>query len=264
MASMAILQQTSTSLQWTLYCILYDGNQLPKEISKVKKIYEALDVKNQVADGDLTYPGENSEESGMSLELRFVDFFCLPTGALLTCGNESRNIKFDYPGSKSTKSALNDVSLHIKAGHIVVIVGANGSGKSTIIKLINRLYNPTSGELLVDGQPMNSYRISNMRQATADLNQDHSLYPLSIRENIGLGYPAHVSDLDMIKRAAKLGGSYNFIEKLEAGFDTTLQPVRTAYMGYMSRDGFSPLKDAFDKLEKRVEVSGGEKQRLVA
>lgn len=183
---------------------------------------------------------------------------------LLTCWNGDRNLKFDYPGSKSTKSALNEVSLRIQAGHLVVIVGANGSGKSTIIKIINRLYNPTSGEILVDGQPMNSYRIADMRQATADLSQDHSLYPLSIRENIGLGYPACVSDLDMIKRAAKLGGSYDFIQKLDAGFETTLQPVRTAYMGYMSRDGDSPLKNVFDKLEKRVDVSGGERQRLVA
>ena len=230
----------------------------------MKRIYETLDIKNQVADGDLTYPGVGSEESGTSLELRYADFFFLPTSTSLTCGNGIRNITFEYPGSKSTKSALNNVSLHIKAGHLVVIVGANGSGKSTIIKLINRLYNPTSGVILVDGKPMNSYRIADMRQATADLNQDHSLYPLSVRENIGLGYPARMSDLDMIKQAAKLGGSYSFIENLEAGFETTLQPVRTAYMGYMSRNELSPLKDFFDKLEKTVDVSGGEKQRLVA
>lgn len=75
MASMAILQQTSTSLRWTLYSILYDGKQIPKEISKVKKIYDTLDIKNQVVDGDLAYPGMSSEECGMSLELRYVDCF---------------------------------------------------------------------------------------------------------------------------------------------------------------------------------------------
>jgi ABC-type multidrug transport system fused ATPase/permease subunit len=164
------------------------------------------------------------------------------------------DLSFTYPGSKSTKDALKSVSFSIKAGQLVVIVGPNGSGKSTVVKILNRLYNPTSGEVLVDGQPMGSYRISDLREATADLTQDHTLYPLSIRENIGLGHPAYVSDTDMIAQSAKLGGAFDFISKFGQGFDTTLQPVRTAYLGHLT--GTHPLKDIFDKLEKQVDISG--------
>jgi ABC-type Fe3+/spermidine/putrescine transport system ATPase subunit len=149
---------------------------------------------------------------------------------------------------------LTGVSFSIKAGQLVVIVGPNGSGKSTIVKILNRLYNPTSGEVLVDGQPMSSYRISDLRQATADLTQDHTLYPLSIRENIGLGHPPCVSDIDMITQSAKLGGAFDLISKYEEGFDTTLHPVQTAYLGHLN--GANGLKDIFDKLEKQVDVSG--------
>ena len=149
---------------------------------------------------------------------------------------------------------MTGVSFSIKAGQLVVIVGPNGSGKSTIVKILNRLYNPTSGEVLVDGQPMSSYRISDLRQATADLTQDHALYPLSIRENIGLGHPPCVSDIDMITQSAKLGGAFDLIAKYEDGFDTTLHPVQTAYRGHLN-EGHA-LKDIFDKLEKQVDVSG--------
>jgi len=146
------------------------------------------------------------------------------------------------------------VSLSIKAGQLVVIVGPNGSGKSTIVKILNRLYNPASGEVLLDGQPMSSYRISDLRRATADLTQDHTLYPLTIRENIGLGHPLCVSDMDMIIQSAKLGGAYDFISKFKQGFDTTLEPIRTAHLGHLGET--HPLKEIFDKLEKRVDVSG--------
>lgn len=123
-----------------------------------------------------------------------------------------------------------------------------------MVKLLNRLYNPTSGDILIDGQPMNSYRISDLRQATADLTQDNTLYPLSIRENIGLGHPPCLSDMDMVIQSAKLGGAYDLISKLDQGFDTTLHPIRTAHLGHLGNT--HPLKDIFDKMEKRVEVSG--------
>jgi ABC-type bacteriocin/lantibiotic exporter with double-glycine peptidase domain len=80
------------------------------------------------------------------------------------------------------------------SGQLVVIVGTNGSGKS-----------PTSGEILMDDHPMSSYRISDLRHATADLSRGRCLYSLSIRENIGLGHPQCVSDLDIITQSAELG-----------------------------------------------------------
>lgn len=243
-SSMAMLQQMSASLRWTFYEIISGSKEIPKQLELIKSTNDALKVNNQIGDGSRPYPQEDCKNDGMSIDVR--------------------NLSFSYPGNKSTNDALTGVSFSIKAGQLVVIVGPNGSGKSTIVKILNRLYDPTSGEVLVDGQPMNSYRIADLRQANADLTQDHTLYPLSIRENIGLGHPPCVTDMELITQAAKLGGAYDFISKFEQGFDTTLHPVQTAYLGHLGGTHTHPLKEIFNKLEKQVDVSGGETQRLVA
>src|ERR1700683_2869514 len=159
---------------------------------------------------------------------------------------ECSNLSFQYHGSKSTRKALSDLSFSVKSGQLVVIVGANGSGKSRVVKMLNRLYKPTSGEILVDGQPMSSYRIADLRQATADLSQDNCLYPLSIRENIGFGHPQRMSDLEMITQSAELGGALDFVSKFAQGFDTILRPVRIAYMGRTNKGDGHPLKEIFE------------------
>lgn len=175
------------------------------------------------------------------------------------------DLTFEYSGSKTTKKALSNVSFSIKPGQLVVIVGANGSGKSSLMKMLNRLYTPTSGTILVDGLPMSSYKISDLREATADLSQDHTLYPLTIRENIGLGLPAAMADMVEVRRAAEMGGALEFVEKFADGFETTLQPVYTAMMGGPAgSESESISKKFFDKLEKQIDISGGEKQRLIA
>lgn len=138
----------------------------------------------------------------------------------------------------------------------MVIVGANGSGKSSLMKILNGLYSPTSGTILIDGLPMSSYRISDLREATADLSQDHIVYPLSIGENIGLGSPNDVSDVSEVRCAAELGGALGFVEKLEDGFDTTLQPIATAQMGTAGDDIKTGSKKLFDRLEKMINISG--------
>ena len=172
---------------------------------------------------------------------------------------------FEYSGSKTTKKALSNVSFSIKPGQLVVIVGANGSGKSSLMKMLNRLYTPTSGTILIDGLPMSSYKISDLREATADLSQDHTLYPLTIRENIGLGLPAAMADMVEVRRAAEMGGALEFVEKFVDGFETTLQPIYTAMMGGPAgSESESVSKKFFDQLEKQIDISGGEKQRLIA
>jgi ABC-type multidrug transport system fused ATPase/permease subunit len=129
---------------------------------------------------------------------------------------EFRNVSFSYPAANKTTNALNDVSPSIKAGQLVVIAGANSSGKSTIIKL-SRLYDPSSGTLLV---PAEKYLASNLRRVTASFTQDHKLFPLSLYENIGLGHPEHLSDKVLVAQAAELGGGSEFIRKLEEGLQT--------------------------------------------
>ncbi|KAK0430086.1 P-loop containing nucleoside triphosphate hydrolase protein [Armillaria borealis] len=137
---------------------------------------------------------------------------------------ELRDVSFSYPGSQSTKPTLSNINLSIKPGQLVVIVGSNGSGKSTILTLLSRLYDPTSSphSILVDGIPISRYCMADLRRATATLTQDHSLFPLSLGENIGLGYADKVNETEMIDRSAEKGGASHCLKKLERGKETRL------------------------------------------
>lgn len=175
-----------------------------------------------------------------------------------------RNVNFSYPGSKNKTNALNDISLSIKPGALVVIVGANGSGKSTIIKLLTRLYDATSGEVLVDGMPVQNYRGVELRQAMATFTQDHKLFPLSLYENIALGYPECSSDTAMVLKASENGGASTFITKLKDGLQTILEPQNDTYSINVPSDPDHPLHKKMQALDKKIDISGGERQRVVA
>jgi ABC-type multidrug transport system fused ATPase/permease subunit len=154
--------------------------------------------------------------------------------------------------------------MSIKPGQLVVIVGANGSGKSTLIKILSRLYDPTSGQVLIGGHSSSDYRVNDLRLASVILSQDTSIYPLSLAENIGLGYPAFSSDKDMIIEAARDGGALEFIQKLKNGMETVLDPLTDIFALNLYRNKTHPLYEEMEKLAKRTEVSGGEKQRVAA
>ncbi|KAJ7110432.1 P-loop containing nucleoside triphosphate hydrolase protein [Mycena epipterygia] len=245
MTSIAILQQYSTTLDHSLHMLFWSVTEIGKYVTDIKILYQTAEIKNMIVDGDTPYPRESLDNTkGMDIELR--------------------NVSFAYPGDKSKESALRDVSLRIPAGSLVVIVGANGSGKSTIIKLLTRMYDVDEGALLVDGLPIADYRLADLRQTQATLTQDHKLYPLSLAENIGLGYAEHVDDTEMMMQAAADGGAAALLEKFKDGAQTNLEPATTAYGYELDDDKHKALKAILKKLEKPAEVSGGEKQRLVA
>ncbi|KAK6996658.1 lipid A export ATP-binding/permease protein MsbA [Favolaschia claudopus] len=243
-SAFAILQQHAQVLTYTFQLIHLDWTRATQCLTHIRELYEMGSVENKLRDGDEAYPSSKSSENGMSFELK--------------------NVSFNYPEAKSKSNAIKNVSLKIPAGHLVVIVGANGSGKSTIIKLLNRLYDADSGEILVDGIPIKNYRISDLRRVQALLTQDHVLYPLSLAENIGLGNPERVHDMDMVAQAAESGGADGVIERQKDGFDAILDPVSTARAGHLDKKKHKKLKEILEGLEKKAEVSGGERQRLVA
>ncbi|KAF8077616.1 P-loop containing nucleoside triphosphate hydrolase protein [Lyophyllum atratum] len=244
-ASIAVLQQSSTTLRYSLHMILFNANAFQKHVTKLKKLYTVSQKKSQLQDGDLPYPGDNIQnKDGMGFELR--------------------DITFAYPGSQNKTTALTNISLTIKPGQLVVIVGANGSGKSTLIKLLTRLYDPISGTVLIDDLPVRQYRSSDLRQTMATFTQDHQIYPLSLYENIALGNPALVSDTTRVAKAAEQGGASEFIAKLVDGMDTILDPGNSAFSYNVPDDPEHALKKQLEKLSKKVDISGGEKQRLVA
>ncbi|EIW84664.1 P-loop containing nucleoside triphosphate hydrolase protein [Coniophora puteana RWD-64-598 SS2] len=244
MARLAAMQTSSNALRGAFFMVSMELNRLPNEVTRIKNIYTFIDIKNQLASGSTPYPSPGSKfDRGMSLEVR--------------------NISFTYKGSKASRDAIKDVSLSIRAGQLVVIVGANGSGKSTLLRLLVRLYAPVSGVIELDGRPIEEYNIDDLRQAMAHLSQDHKLFPLSVAENIGVGYLERPDDLALIKDAARLAGADRVIEKFETGYETVLEPASTAQMSF-SASGNEALTSEFNKLEKSADVSGGERQRLVA
>lgn len=111
---------------------------------------------------------------------------------------------------------------------MVVVVGVNGSGKSSMLKLLPRIFDPTSGEIFIDDKPLSSFDVDKLRMSIAYLSQSQEMYPISLRDNLQLG----ISDAGnlaqtQLDEAARLGGSYDMIHKLRDGFDTILNPVPT-------------------------------------
>ena len=156
------------------------------------------------------------------------------------------------------------MSIAIEAGQLIVVVGANGSGKSTLVRILARLYDPTTGQILIDGLPSNEYRVKDLHHATTILSQDNLIYPLTLAENIGLGYPDHSSDMEMIKEAAEDGGATEFMSKLTHGMHTSLNPHAETFHLNLYGNKSHPLHDEMKQMEKEIDISGGEKQRVVA
>ncbi|MBA7481739.1 putative multidrug resistance ABC transporter ATP-binding/permease protein YheI [subsurface metagenome] len=146
---------------------------------------------------------------------------------------EYRNLSFAYSGRKSL--ALNDVNLLVPAGTKVGMVGKVGSGKSTLIQLLTRTYDPPSGNLLIDGIDIRKIRLSSLRKAIGVVPQESILFSTSLRKNIAFGNP-QAQEKEIIE-AAKVCQIYEEITQFSQGLDT---PVG----------------------ERGITLSGGQKQRI--
>ncbi|MGG6448283.1 ABC transporter ATP-binding protein [Pseudobacillus badius] len=151
---------------------------------------------------------------------------------------EFRNVSFQYPGSKNY--ALKNISFCIKKGESVALVGENGSGKSTIIKLITRLYKPTEGEILFNNVPINDIPIEKWSKIIGTVFQDYIQYEFPVYENIGFGDWENIDNMKLIKEAAHNSGAHTFINSLPKEYETQL--------GKWFDDG--------------VQLSGGQWQRI--
>lgn len=174
---------------------------------------------------------------------------------ILTKESLCSNVSFKYPGTKEDQVAVRDVSFTIPSSALVVIVGANGSGKSSLVKLLSHLYQPTSGTILIGEHEATAYRVKELHEATALLTQDHTIFPgLPVSENIGIGDPSDVNNMKKIHEAARLGGAHELINKLPRKFDEELSPVQTcAAMRTLSP---GPLKKLRDNVERVKDLSG--------
>ena len=147
---------------------------------------------------------------------------------------EFRNVDFTYP-SRPDAPALNGVSFRVSPGERIAIVGPSGAGKSTILNLILRFYDPTRGDIRLDGVDIKSLALDDLRGATALVPQDVALFADTIAENIRYGTPKATQD-DIV-RAATAAQADAFIRALPQGYDTRLG-------------------------ERGIQLSGGQRQRI--
>ncbi|MEK4197961.1 ABC transporter ATP-binding protein [Cytobacillus sp. FSL K6-0265] len=139
------------------------------------------------------------------------------------CSNstlEFKNVFFKYPGN--TDYTLKDLNFIIEKGESIALVGENGCGKSTIIKLITRLYTPTKGDILYNGISISEIPIKSWSDMLGAVFQDYIPYEFPVWENIGFGDLSKINNIKLIENAANNSGAHSFIEKLPKGYETQL------------------------------------------
>ncbi len=143
------------------------------------------------------------------------------------------NVTHRYKNEK--KEALKDISFTAKPGQTIGLIGATGSGKTSITQLLSRFYNPESGTILIDGNPLEDYSLRTIRKNIGTVLQESFLFSSTIKDNISYGNP--YADMDDIIDAAKRAQAHDFIMELPDGYDTILG-------------------------ERGLGLSGGQKQRI--
>lgn len=144
-----------------------------------------------------------------------------------------KNVSFEYPDDHT--QVLSGINLTIKPGEKVALVGPSGGGKTTLCSLIPRFYDPTEGEILLDGQNIKNVTLESLRSNIGVVQQDVYLFSGSVYENIAYGKT--YATREEVIQAAKMAGAHEFIMELKDGYDT--------YVG-----------------ERGVKLSGGQKQRI--
>jgi ATP-binding cassette subfamily B protein len=130
------------------------------------------------------------------------------------------DVTFAYPDTERT--ALEHVSLAIRPGEVSALVGPNGSGKTTVVKLLCRLYDPSGGRITIDGTDLRQFRVDELRRGMSVIFQDFAQYHLTARENIWVGDVERAPDDAAIETAARESGADELIAGLEGGYETIL------------------------------------------
>jgi ATP-binding cassette subfamily B protein len=133
---------------------------------------------------------------------------------------ELKNVSFRYSPEKDY--VLQNISMTIKAGERIVLVGHNGAGKSILVKLIMRLYDPTDGQILLNGTDIREYDLQAYRQTIGVVFQDYQMFSISVAENVMMGRITSQEDREKAVEALKQSGTYDIIQNLKKKEETTL------------------------------------------
>lgn len=188
--------------------------QLSRSQACAQRIQEVLDASPDIRDG------ENAQSAKLPA----------PKGKV-----ELRKVSFKYTASGTGDDVLKDIDLTVEPGQFVAIVGGTGVGKSSLVNLIPRFYDPTGGQVLLDGMDVRNYPLDDLRRRIGMVLQNNVLFTGTVRENLLWGKPDATQE--ELERAAKDAQAFGFIMSLPQGFDTLLD-------------------------QGGVNLSGGQKQRL--
>ena len=162
----------------------------------------------------------------------------LPAPRPIMQGFEFRNVSFCYPGT--SRLILRNLDFCLRPGERVALVGENGEGKTTIVKLITRLYDPTEGEILLDGVDLREYDLEALHREIGVIFQDFMRYEMTAGENIAVGDIEELDNLELLRVAAHKSLAHEVVERLPRRYDQMLGR----------------------RFETGVDLSGGEWQKL--
>jgi ATP-binding cassette, subfamily B, bacterial len=144
----------------------------------------------------------------------------LPAPRPIRQGFEFRNVSFRYPGS--SRLVLNGLNFKLRPGERVALIGENGEGKTTIVKLLVRLYDPVDGQILLDGVDLREYDLEDLYREIGVIFQDYMRYEMTARENIAVGQIDLVNNLPELQRSAQKSMADEVVAKLGAGYEQVL------------------------------------------
>lgn len=208
-------------VQFVIYAVMVAGgvgaltevwSELQRAAGATERLVELLNAEDAVADPQTAKPVGDAQNGAIAFN----------------------DVIFRYPG-RPTVSALDGINLTVKAGETVALVGPSGAGKTTIIQLIQRFYDPSEGTITLDGVDLRDMNRADFRQHMALVPQDPVIFADTARENIRFGRPTATDN--EIEEAAKAAAAHDFLSALPEGYDS--------YVG-----------------ERGVMLSGGQKQRI--
>ena len=208
--SAVILYITQILMSVMMFSMMFQT--ISRAQASAKRINEVMDTVPVIRDGE--YEGKGEEE---------------PRGHVVF-----KNVEFRYPDAIGTP-VLHDIDLDIKSGENVAVLGATGSGKTSLVALIPRYYDVTAGEILLDGVNLKEYKLDHLRGKIAYVLQKSELFSGTVAENLRWGNPEATDE--ELREAADIAQASEFIGKFSHGFDTMIA-------------------------EKGASLSGGQKQRL--
>jgi ATP-binding cassette, subfamily B, bacterial len=162
----------------------------------------------------------------------------LPAPRPIVHGVEFRNVSFSYPGN--SRLILDQINFQLHRDERLALIGENGQGKTTIVKLITRLYDPTGGQILLDGIDLREYDLDDLHRMMGVIFQDFMRYEMTARDNIAVGRVEEIQNLDLLQAAAQKSMADQTIARLPQGYGQMLGR----------------------RFEQGVDLSGGEWQKV--